>query len=268
MNVEKQIPDLRTGVSDLQYQRFAEQFVDLVVDSKRPWLVRYIVMGGLNHIPTEEEINSGDFALQVLNRLERGETEMIELELYEALDAGDREFLVPYTRKWAQEASLSREELRMLLRMGESSSLRHSFKRLNSRFDFRSGGQNKIARSQFDRILDRAEQLRPAIQKILNELSSSSSHTLEEILEYCRKDYPEACAFLLGHIQRFQQAFNDKRIANRAIKRVPARARALADAMAGTDYQLAFSTSIEKVREARRIALHKEPPSNSPHIPH
>lgn len=152
MDVEKRIRKTGTTLSEAQYQRFAEQFVDLVVDPKRPWLVRYIVTGGLNHIPTDEEIDSGDFALRVLNcldRLKREGTEIIEAELYEALDAGDREFLVPYTRKWAKEAGFSSQQLRMLLRMGESSSLKRSFKRLNSMFDFRPGGQTKLSRSQF-----------------------------------------------------------------------------------------------------------------------
>jgi hypothetical protein len=257
----------RGRVSATEYQRFAEQFVDLIVDPKRPWLVRYIVTGGLDRIPTDEEIDSGDFALRVLKcieRLERDGTEIIEASLFEALNAKDRELLVPYTRKWAQEACFSRENLRMLLKMGSSSSLKQSFKKLNSKFGFRGGGRTKITLEDFDKILNRAEQLRPAIEKILKELSSQTSHTLEEILEYCRKDYPQACDFLSLHVQRFQQAFNDRRVGNRATKRISARAGALADAMAGTDYGLAFSTSIEKVREARRFALPEEPSSDSP----
>src|ERR1035438_7716920 len=89
-----------------EYQRFAEEFVDLIVDPKRPWLIRYIVTGGLDRIPTDEEMDSGDFALRVLNYmrlLEQEGTEIIEASLYKALNDGDRAFLVPYTRKWAEE---------------------------------------------------------------------------------------------------------------------------------------------------------------------
>lgn len=252
-----------------EYQRFAQQFVDLIVDPKRPWLVRYVVTGGLDRIPTDEEIDSGDFALRVLNRLRRLEqegTEIIETSLYEALSDGDREFLVPYTRKWAEVAGFSREELRMLLKMGKSSSLKQSFKELNSKFAFRSGGKTKITHSQLGKIVNRAEQLRPAIEKVLKELSSQTSHTLEEILSYYRQDFPEACDFLTLHIQRLRQAFNNNRVVNRATTRISARARALADAMAGTDYDLAFSTSIDKVRAARRLARSQGPPENSPKI--
>ena len=256
----------QSNVSETEYHRFAEQFVDLLVDPKRSWFIRYIVTGGLDHIPTDEEIDSGDFALRVLNRLEEGEAEMIEVSLYKALNTGDREVLVPYTRKWAQGYGFSRENLRMLLKMGKSSSLRHSFKRLNSKFDFRSGGKIKISPSQYDKILKRADLLRPAMEKILNELSSDTSHTLEEILDYCRKDHQEACNFLSLHLQSFQQAFNDKRVMDRAKTRISARAGVLADAMAGTDYGLAFSTSIEKVGEARRAKRRRGPHLDSPQI--
>jgi|SRR5579859_1275557 len=257
-----------TKLSVTEYQRFAERFVDLIVDPKRPWLVRYIVTGGLDHVPTDEEIDSGDFALHVLKRIERLEregTEIIESPLFEALNSRDRKLLVVYTKKWAQEACFSREDLRVLLKMGSSSSLKQSFKKLNSKFGFRSGGKTKITTDELDNLLKRAEQLRPAVDKILKE-RSSTSHTLEEILKYCRKDYPEACNFLSLHIQLFRQAFNDKSVLRRATKRISARAGVLADAMAGTDYGLAFSTSIEKVGEARRVARRQGPPLDSPQI--
>jgi hypothetical protein len=255
--------------SDAEYQRFAEQFVDFILDPKRPWLVRYIVAGGLNDIPTDEEMDSGDFSLRVLNRIDRLDkegTEIIEASLYHALNERDKEFLIPYTRRWAHEAGFSREELKQLLKMGNSSSLKRSFKELNSKFAFRSGGQTKITRSQFEKILNRAEQLRPAIKKISDELSSNTSHTLEEILAYCRKDHSEACDFLALHIRDFRQAFNDEYVLKRATKRPSARARALADAMAGMDYGLAFSTSIQKVGEARRLARSQNFRPNLPTI--
>jgi hypothetical protein len=223
--------------------------------------------GGLEHIPTEEEIESGKFALDVLNRIDRGETQLIETAIYDALSTRDRQVLMPYTKEWAMHAAFSREQMAMLLKVGRSSTLQHSFKKLKSTFGFRVGGKTKLAPNQYARTLERAEQLRPAIEKILKEQASDTAHSLPEILQYCKKDYPKACDFLALHLRRFQQAFNDKRVLNRATKRTSAKALALADAMAGTDYGLAFSTSIEKVREARRIArrqvLPSMPPQNS-----
>ncbi len=256
----------KSRVSETEYQRFAAQFVELLVDLKRSWFVRYIVMGGLDHIPTDEEIDSGDFALRVLRHLKRGETEMIEVSLYEALSTGDREILVPYTRQWAKEAAFSREDLRTLLKMGNSSSLQRSFKKLHLEFDFRPGGQIKISRAKYDKLLKRSEQLRPVIKKILDERASGTSNSLGEILEYCQKDHPGACKFLSLHLLHFQQAFNDKHVIRRAKKRISARAGVLADAMAGTEYGVTFSTSIATVGEARRAARRQKPPLDSPEI--
>ena len=260
--------DVRGTITATEYQCFAERFVELIVDPKRPWLARYIMTGGLDHVPTEDEINSGDFALQVLNRIERTETELIEESLFEALHHGDREFLIPYTRKWAKESGFSREELELLLKMGMSATLRHSYRRLKSKFRFRTGGQTKLRSLHYSKILKRAEQLRPAIEKVLHEvLTTKTSHTLPEIVDYCRKDHPDACAFLMQHIGRFQEAFQDKRVLSRATVRTVAKARALADAMAGIEYDLAFSTSIERVREARRaLRITKNNLPNPPQI--
>ncbi len=256
----------QSSVSDVEYQRFAEQFVDLLVDPGQGWFIYYLMTGGLAHVPTEEEIESGKFALDVLNRIERGETQLIETSIYEALTTGDRQGLMPYTKEWAVRSAFSHAEMAMLLRVGRSSSLQHSFRKLKSTFRFRVGGKTKLAPGQFTKILDRAEQLRPAIEKILKEQASSTAHTLREILKYCRKDHPAACDFLSLHLQRFQQAFNHKRVMDRAKTRISARAGVLADAMAGTDYGLAFSTSIEKVGEARRAARRQGPPLDSPQI--
>lgn len=243
---------------DAVYQRFAEQFVDLVVDPKQEWMVPYILTGGLDHIPTDEEIESGEFALGVLNRLERGETELVEASLYEALTTRDRDVLVPYTTQWAIGATLTNEEMKMFLKIGNSSFLRKSFKQLSSKFKFHRGAKPKLATGHYHKALKRAEQLRPAIEKLLTELASPTTHTLPEILKYCQKDHREACKFLLRHLRRLQLALNDKRVMNRARKRISARDRALANAMAGTDHKLAFSTSIERVREARRRARQQE----------
>jgi len=94
---------------------------------------------------------------------------------------------------------------------------------------------------------------------VVTELASPTAHTLQEILEYCRRDYTEPWKCLLLHLLRFQQALNNKGLMNRAKKRISARARVLADAMAGTDHKLAFSTSVERVREARRCARPQDP---------
>lgn len=135
--------------SGAEYQQFAERFVDLLVDPKQGWFVYYLMTGGLDHVPTEEEIESGKFALNVLNRIARGETQLIEVPLYEALDSGDREFLLPYTKRWAENAAFSTSEMRLYLKIGRSAALLHSFKRLKSTLGLRVGGKTKLPAGQY-----------------------------------------------------------------------------------------------------------------------
>ncbi len=47
----KQQAKSKSNVSDAEYERFAKQFVELIVDPKQEWLVAYILNGGLNRIP-------------------------------------------------------------------------------------------------------------------------------------------------------------------------------------------------------------------------
>jgi hypothetical protein len=80
--------------------------------------------------------------------------------------------------------------------------------------------------------------LEPAISKVL--ALPKTSRSLGKALHYLEKDHPDACKFLGRHIQRFQQALSDPALLRRAKKNPEARARVLAEAMAGSDYQLSF----------------------------
>jgi hypothetical protein len=94
--------------------------------------------------------------------------------------------------------------------------------------------------------------LEPAILKLLT--LPKTSRTLDEALDYLKKDHPQACEFLSRHIGQFQQAMEDPSLLNRAKKNMKGRARVLAEAMAGADHKLTFSTSRERVRRARKLA--------------
>jgi hypothetical protein len=144
-----------------------------------------------------------------------------------------------------------------LLSLGSPKVLKNSAKQLIDVFKFHHGPRPKLPAGQYAKALTTAELLRPAVLRLLQELDSATSHSLEEILKYLQTDYPDACKFLLSNISRVHQALNDPRVQNRAKKRIASRARVLADALAGSEYGLQFSTSIERVREARRLASSK-----------
>src|SRR6516164_10955252 len=55
--MRKRRPDSKA--KDAEYRRFAEQLTDGILDPKQPWLVQWVLTGGLANIPTDEELSSG-----------------------------------------------------------------------------------------------------------------------------------------------------------------------------------------------------------------
>ena len=247
IRVAKHRPKPESKVNEAEYQHFAEQFVDMILDSSQPWLFQHFVDGGFQQIPTWEDLNSGEFALDLLIVKREGGA-LWEPEFANALINEDRHKLIPWFKKDATKRKLTGDEMARLLGMGKASVLRKSLKGLEATFKFRRGAKPKLPVGQYYRVSAMAEILRPAILKLLNELNSETSHTVSEILQYLRKDHPEACEFLLRHVSRLHQALNDPKLLRRAAKRVEARSRVLANAMAGSDYELSFSTSLDRSR--------------------
>jgi hypothetical protein len=101
-------------------------------------------------------------------------------------------------------------------------------------------------------VLEAARLLEPAILKLL--AFPKTTRTLGEAVHYLRNDHPIACEFLTRHLQRFQQALDDPTLLVRAKEKTKGRAKVLAEAIAGADYKLQFSTSRERVRRARKLA--------------
>jgi hypothetical protein len=239
--------------TDDQYQRFAEQFVDMIFDSRKPWVFQHLVSGGFQNIPTWEDLNSGEFALQVID-VRRHRNTFWEPWVADALINEDRQKLVPYFKKDARDRRLTKDELVRLLEVGKSPVLKKSFKELASAFASRRGAKTKLPIFKYGDVLVKAELLAPAIEKLL-EIIPKTSRTLVETLQYLQKDYPQATEFLLRHETLLQQALNDPKLLRRAKKRMSARARVLAAALAGAAYRLSFSTSVERIRLERRTSL-------------
>jgi hypothetical protein len=247
--VAKRRPKRQSGASDLEYQRFAEQFVDMILDDRKPHLWRHFAYGGFQIPPTWKELNSDEFVLDLLD-VQREGGALWEYEIMEALLARDRGILVPFIKKDAQHKRWTGDQLARFLEVGKSDVLRKSLKELARPFSSRRGAESKLSVREYSIAFETAELLRPAILQLLK--IPKTSRTLVDTLEYLQQDHPEACKFLLLHVHRLQQALNDPGLLRRAKKRIEARARVLADAMAGAEYQLSFSTSVEYVRQARR----------------
>ena len=241
----------RPPITDREYQSFFETFVDGILDPRQPWLVDYALSGGFNTVPTEEYIESGRFAWAVRQAATQGWT--AAEWMYEAFQQRDKEKLVQWYKKHAKAAKLGRDDMAILIECTKSKTLKRSLKGLGEPFIFRKGPKPQLPRGdQSAEALRLAELIYPAVLRVLTELSTGTAHTIGEILQYLQKDYPEACEFLIRHSSRFEVCLKDPAVLRRASKRFPARARAIADAMAGSEYGVMFSTSMERVGEARR----------------
>jgi hypothetical protein len=114
-----------------EYQRFAEQFIDGILDSRQPWLIEYVLAGGFSRIPTEEEIESGNLALSILHRL--GGDRFVEQWKYDALLNRDHPPLVVWIKKVTSEQKRTKDEMSRLLACVNSKVLRRSLKALQKK---------------------------------------------------------------------------------------------------------------------------------------
>jgi hypothetical protein len=57
IRVAKHRPNLQSKVTEIEYQRFAEQFVEMVFASN--WVFQHLLYGGFQTVPTRKELNSG-----------------------------------------------------------------------------------------------------------------------------------------------------------------------------------------------------------------
>jgi hypothetical protein len=237
-----------------EYRRFAERFVDGILDPKQPWIIQYLLVGGLDHTPTWEELQSGTFAFKVQRAL-RSDSFPTEEWLAEALNNRDRDPLVAHILRRCATRKFNEDEMSRILASVNPTVLRASQKKLGKNFTFYSGAKAKIPVSQYPHLIKTAEVLKPAILSFLK--LPRTTRTLSERLHYLTKDHPKACRFLTVHIDRFKEALDSSVLLQRAKKSIGGRARVLAEALAGSDYKLKFSTSRERLRKARLLAQNK-----------
>ena len=232
------------------YQRFAEDFTDAVLDPRQPWLIEYIMAFGFPPIPSEEQLSSGALAVKMHVAIEGGF--LVDEERYEALMKPDRQKLVDGFRDEAMARKLTLDELSRLLASANFKALKKSLKALGEPFKFRPG-PTPPSKRQFDEALRQSEVLQPALLKFLNQQSSGTTHSTREILRFLSKDCPEGCKFLIENISRVEKCLKNPGLAQKAKTRPLARAQVLADAMAGSVcLNRQFTTAVEYIRAERR----------------
>jgi hypothetical protein len=110
----------------------------------------------------------------------------------------------------------------------------------------------------YPELAARGTQLEPLVFKVIAVRSAGTRKSIRDILDFHKDDFPAAYEYLVTHIEQFEAALDDKRILELG-KKPTTRAKAIADAMAGTEHGYDLRTSYEYARQGRRMkrAIHK-----------
>lgn len=119
----------------------------------------------------------------------------------------------------------------------------------------KSGPASKLSPYEYPSLAELGDRLSPLVLLLLKE-DAGSGRTLQQMIEYQNNDFPTESAFLLKHLDRLESILKDKALLKRA-KKLPTRARLIADAIAGAEYDFEPRTSLERTRQGRRMARKK-----------
>jgi hypothetical protein len=121
----------------------------------------------------------------------------------------------------------------------------------NFAFTTKRGRKAKVLISDYPKIAALAEKLVPVCEKLLETLEGKTKHTIKEVLEFLKTDYPKPSAFLLAHLQQLEKALANNKFMKRR-KTLKGRARLLAAGLAGADYGLTLFMSASIAGQGKR----------------
>jgi hypothetical protein len=177
---------------------------------------------------------------------------LIDEWLYDAINTRDRQTLVTRFAAAARQKGLDKDQLARLLACTNFKQLKKSIKGLAEPFKFRPGPQAPT-QCQYDEALTRADSLERILLQFLHEQSRKTSNSPREILNYLAKDFREAANFLLKNLSVLEACLRSEYLLQKAKTRPHARARLLADAVAGSVHLgRKPSTAVEYLRSERR----------------
>jgi hypothetical protein len=164
----------------------------------------------------------------------------------------DRAGLTQRLLPWFQNSTA--EQAKMLIGLFRSvPELMRSYAKNTSALSKRkSGPKAKILPTQYPMLALRGSELAPLIQKVLEAKADGSRKSVQDVLDFYKDDFPKAYKYLQTYIERLETALRNKRLSNRA-KKLPTRAKAIADALSGAEYGYDLSTSFEHTRQGRRM---------------
>jgi hypothetical protein len=232
---------------DAELTRLAEKFVELMLNPNHyAWLSHYFLLGGF----TYPVLSAKALALDIAQAVERDF--LVPKEVLDAVLERDRSKLIVLMKDRLKKTKLSPAYFERVLQVLNPPMLRKAIQEAESVFKLKRGPNPKIPLHKYSELAAWSDRLTPVIEKLLSELALGTKRPISDYLEFWKVEHPGACGFLLSHLDRFQIALNNPALRIRGTK-VKSRARVLADALAGSDYNLSFLTSRDRASAARRF---------------
>jgi hypothetical protein len=232
----------------------AQTFVNFLFDPENTWYRNAVLMGldiYSRHPGAYEASRSKLLELHPF----LGNAQALSLEdrtrVRIALQRKQPEKLLELVRRAFTRNPPTRESLNLLFATIKPLPMRKALLAAADQFKGRQGRPSDVTAVGKELAAFAEKKLAPAILNVLQSQERGTRYSLQELLDIATRDYPEASSFLLRHVALFEKAINDEKLLRRG-KQLQTRAQVLADAMAGADYGLKFSTSMKRVSEARK----------------
>lgn len=236
----------RNVAVDVELTRLAEKFVELMLNPDHySWLSYYFLCDGFTY-PVQ---SAKALALDIAQSVDRDF--FVPKEVADAVLERDRSTLIVLMKGRLKKTKLAPAYFERVLQVLNPAMLRKAIQEAESVFKLKRGPNPKIPLHKRPELAAWSDRLAPVIEKLLRELEFGTKRPNSDYLEFWKEEHPDACRFLLRHLDRFRLALNDPALRIRGTK-IKSRARVLADAMAGSDYNLTFLTSRDRASAARR----------------
>jgi hypothetical protein len=225
--------------------RQAQRFVDKLLGKENEF-GRRAILEGLNHPQTLDHLSKKTG----LPSFHSDPSSRVKFK--SALERKDRKKLIAIVKEDFVKNPIPPGKERAFMQVFEPRTWRKGLVEAANQLKGKPGATPLVSPSDYPKLANCADGLRPVIRKILEERHEGNKRTVGECLEFWSQQYPEPCQFLLRHHDKLAELLNAKRLPKLA-KKLETQAHVIADSLAGCEEGLKFSTSIERVRQGRRM---------------
>jgi hypothetical protein len=244
-------PPAASSITREEADRQARRIVDKILDKKNP-IGRRAILEGLKH----PELLAHMSREAGFGRLRSNPS--FRMKLKSAIERNNRERLIELFADDLVEHPIASGKENEVVNVFGPQIIRKTFLQIAETLKGKPGKVALINPPEYPSLATLADSLLPPILKVLEERKAGNTRSIREYLEFWSEQFPEPCNFLLRHEGKLTELLNAKRLPKLA-KKLETQARVIADSLAGCDNGVKFSTSIELVRQGRRMLRNSTP---------